>query len=103
MAEPHENVWRDVLTPTVFLERTRRAFPDRVAVIHGNEEWRGTGFGDEVRRIGVWPQIRSGMRLRSEEGFRFPSGTGSRSSSVHEGISGQAPSRGRGPSGARRR
>ncbi len=51
MTEPHADVWREVLTPTVFLERTRRVFPDRVAVIHGEEEWTWTRFGEEVGRL----------------------------------------------------
>ena len=70
MAEPHEDVWRDVLTPTVFLERTVRVFPERVAVIHGEEEWSWSRFAQEVgrlagalRRAGVGPGDRVAVLL----------------------------------------
>ena len=33
--DEHEDVWRDPLTPTRFLERTVRVFPEREAVVQG--------------------------------------------------------------------
>ena len=51
MAELHADVWRDVLTPTVFLERTQRVFPERIGVIHGDGAWSWTRFAAEVGRL----------------------------------------------------
>jgi fatty-acyl-CoA synthase len=50
MAE-HESTWTDPLTPVVFLMRTLRVFPERTAVIHGDERWTYTRLAEEVGRM----------------------------------------------------
>ena len=47
----HEDVWKDPLTPVVFLQRTLRVFPERTAVIHGNLRWTYRKFAQEVGRM----------------------------------------------------
>ncbi len=62
MPRPHADVWKDPLTPLVFLQRTLRVFPDRTAVIHANLRWTYRQLAHEVgrmagalRRAGVAP------------------------------------------------
>ncbi len=47
----HEAVWKDPLTPVVFLQRTLRVFPARTAVIHGNLRFSYRKFAHEVGRM----------------------------------------------------
>jgi fatty-acyl-CoA synthase len=49
----HESVWRDALTPLVFLQRTLRVFPERTAVVHGGLRWTYARFAEEVGRMGA--------------------------------------------------
>ncbi len=47
----HADVWKDPLTPVVFLQRTRRVFPERTAVVHGELRWSYAEFAEEVGRM----------------------------------------------------
>ncbi|TDJ08918.1 MAG: long-chain-fatty-acid--CoA ligase [Deltaproteobacteria bacterium] len=47
----HAEVWKDPLTPVVFLQRTRRVFPERTAVVHGELRWSYAEFAEEVGRM----------------------------------------------------
>jgi len=47
----HTDVWKDPLTPVVFLQRTCRVFPERTAVIHGDLHWSYARFAQEVGRM----------------------------------------------------
>jgi fatty-acyl-CoA synthase len=47
----HEQVWKDPLSPVVFLERTLRVFPERTAVIHGSLRWTYRQLAEEVGRM----------------------------------------------------
>jgi fatty-acyl-CoA synthase len=49
----HRSVWSDPLTPVVFLVRSARVFPERIAVIHGVERWSYARFAEEVGRMGA--------------------------------------------------
>lgn len=56
----HVDVFKDPLTPVVFLERTLRVFPDRTAVIDDDLRWSYADFAREVglmagalRRFGI--------------------------------------------------
>jgi len=51
MADPVHSVSRDELTPLVFLERTVRVFPDKTAVVYGNERRTWAEFGEDVGRF----------------------------------------------------
>jgi len=51
MTDPHAEVWREPMTPTALLQRTIRVFPDREAVVHGDERWSWKRFGEEVGRL----------------------------------------------------
>jgi fatty-acyl-CoA synthase len=52
MAEAeHANVWKDPLTPVVFLSRTLRVFPERTAVVHGGLRWSYADLAVEVGRM----------------------------------------------------
>jgi len=48
---PHPEVSRDPLTPTRLLERALRVFPERVSVIHGEEQWTTRRLAEEVQRM----------------------------------------------------
>jgi len=45
-----EAVSKEALTPCLMLERTARVFPERCAVIHGDQSWSWRRFGEEVSR-----------------------------------------------------
>ena len=45
----HTNVWKDPLTPVVFLRRTARVFPERTAVVYGDLRW---SYADLAREVG---------------------------------------------------
>ena len=47
----HEQVWKDPLSPVVFLERTLRVFPDRTAIIHGDLRWTYRQLAEEAGRM----------------------------------------------------
>ena len=47
----HERVWKDPLSPVVFLERTLRVFPERTAMVHGNLRWTYRELAEEVGRM----------------------------------------------------
>jgi len=47
----HPEVCLDPLTPTLLLQRTLRVFPERTAVIDGDDRWTYARFGDEVARL----------------------------------------------------
>ncbi len=44
-------VARDELTPLSFLQRTLRVFPEKTAVVYGDERWHWRRFADEVGRM----------------------------------------------------
>ncbi len=47
----HEQVWKDPLSPVVFLERTLRVFPERTAIIHGTLRWTYRQLAEEAGRM----------------------------------------------------
>jgi fatty-acyl-CoA synthase len=47
----HDAVWKDPLTPVVFLERTLRVFPTRPAVFHEGLSWTYAQLAEEVGRM----------------------------------------------------
>jgi fatty-acyl-CoA synthase len=51
MGDPIHSASRDELTPLVFLERTVRVFPDKTAVVYGDERRSWAEFGEDVGRF----------------------------------------------------
>ncbi|MEM7311494.1 MAG: AMP-binding protein, partial [Planctomycetota bacterium] len=47
----HPEVSLDPLTPTLLLQRSLRVFPERIAIVDGDEEWTYTRFAEEVGRL----------------------------------------------------
>jgi fatty-acyl-CoA synthase len=65
-APAHQDVWKDPLTPLVFLARTLRVYPGRTAVIHGPLRWTWADFAREAGRMAGALQragIRAGDRV----------------------------------------
>ena len=44
-------VSRDPLTPLAFLERTLRVFPDKTAVVYGEQRWSYADFAEQIGRF----------------------------------------------------
>ncbi len=44
-------VSRDPLTPLAFLERTLRVFPDKTAVVYGEQRWSYAAFAEQIGRF----------------------------------------------------
>ena len=51
MTDPTALPNRDPLTPLVFLERTARVFPDKTAVVYGDQRMDYAGFAEYVGRF----------------------------------------------------
>jgi fatty-acyl-CoA synthase len=51
MTDRPNAVWREPMTPTSLLQRTVRVFPEREAIVHGDERWTWRRFAAEVGRL----------------------------------------------------
>lgn len=50
MMEEHKHVYSNLLTPLMFIERSRAVYPDKIAVIHGDRQYTYREFGDRINR-----------------------------------------------------
>ncbi|MCH7960156.1 MAG: AMP-binding protein, partial [Candidatus Hydrogenedentes bacterium] len=44
-------VWKSVLTPLSFLERSVAVYPDKTAIVHGDTRYTYREFGERVNRL----------------------------------------------------
>ena len=46
-----KHVYSNILTPLMFLERSARVYPDKVAVVYGDQRWTYRELGERVNRL----------------------------------------------------